>query len=1062
MSQLIQENQNLEKKDSKDFELADSNSNYNKNNNNNLQLEAKSYLPHDQKNAFVKMFFIPNSDLEVKLNLKQQAIWKGFPISDRFLYSFFCGYRCQTADKSRKFLVDEIIENKCMLDERIDFRDKYLSLKILKTGSFDIEPCIIHPYVKVSIMNLKTAKYLQKKNFEVPAILQTEKNLIIQHNLAQNILEFRESALDFIPPIATNPCDLRIKGESFAEWNEEIIINDSADNIFQSENIIFFEILDFNLFQNAYSSMREYSTEEFIFPIAWGYLKPVGFSQTYLGKHKIQLYKYKYKRTEIMKKLKLTNNSYLRTPDVLFEFNWFKKEKYQTYLEIELNIDFKPSIQDLTKEFYFRKYQNSVFLNEADNNLQNYYGDEFDKNKLLDKKKSKNDGLSDKEKQRRFLLAKRRRFIGEDCLLPDKLLFKFETGCMGVLTQEFSPNGKFLAVGCSDFSSLTTIKIFNVEDGKLSFHFRGHMNLIHSFSWSLDNTILVSAGSDNNVIIWQIPQDDSNNSDNYDYLDNDKIFKMTNITHPSYVYTTAILPEDSKDMIILATGCFDGFVRIYSVNFILEEPEENFGSNSPVKSPIRESHRSPKGVINSGSNIYRSISGRANSKIIIPKKTFAQYVMVTQIAINEEFLHQDYLLGSRTNWKMTGKDAAPLSQSQFYQAEKERRSKLSSPNFKFLNKNYNLNVSKYHANKNYFDSYRDNFDFERNYDLLDVNEYEKYREFEKNYKLYNVNGFDKHTDFDRNFRNNSKNKFDKYRDFNSFYKNNTKNKFYNSYDFKTEEYLKRMNIKKEDFMNLNEDEKYNLIEKTVLEHRHPNSLFFDELGKLYIGDSLGAIHIWEIRVINAKPICNKIKVFTHKEIEGDDINKIYIEPGPKRRLIVHSRDNCIRLIDISKDKLKVIVRYYGLKCSKMNIKSTVSPDGNYIISGSEEGKFYLWSLFSGTPMDIHKYECDIVDPIVDISWNNQYNMFAVSGFGHNYPLLVYVHERQELVLDQIEYKVKGEEEILMKKSNDYYENANIYAFNRKDKDKIISAYRENFSDFSKEYKSIIEPHIKNN
>jgi len=34
----------------------------------------------------------------------------------------------------------------------------------------------------------------------------------------------------------------------------------------------------------------------------------------------------------------------------------------------------------------------------------------------------------------------------------------------------------------------------------------------------------------------------------------------------------------------------------------------------------------------------------------------------------------------------------------------------------------------------------------------------------------------------------------------------------------------------------------------LLEHRHPNVLRFDDEGRLYIGDSLGSIHVWDIQV----------------------------------------------------------------------------------------------------------------------------------------------------------------------------------------------------------------------
>lgn len=37
--------------------------------------------------------------------------------------------------------------------------------------------------------------------------------------------------------------------------------------------------------------------------------------------------------------------------------------------------------------------------------------------------------------------------------------------------------------------------------------------------------------------------------------------------------------------------------------------------------------------------------------------------------------------------------------------------------------------------------------------------------------------------------------------------------------------------------------------KNLLEHRHPNSLQFDVDGRLYIGDSRGLVHVWDVDVL---------------------------------------------------------------------------------------------------------------------------------------------------------------------------------------------------------------------
>jgi len=85
--------------------------------------------------------------------------------------------------------------------------------------------------------------------------------------------------------------------------------------------------------------------------------------------------------------------------------------------------------------------------------------------------------------------------------------------------------------------------------------------------------------------------------------------------------------------------------------------------------------------------------------------------------------------------------------------------------------------------------------------------------------------------------------------------------------------------------------------ENLLEHRHPNMLKFDEEGRLYIGDSLGSIHVWDVHVKYNKVSVSKLKELSHTELNGDAINTLNLLPYEKKRLLVHSRDNCIRSID---------------------------------------------------------------------------------------------------------------------------------------------------------------------
>ena len=64
------------------------------------------------------------------------------------------------------------------------------------------------------------------------------------------------------------------------------------------------------------------------------------------------------------------------------------------------------------------------------------------------------------------------------------------------------------------------------------------------------------------------------------------------------------------------------------------------------------------------------------------------------------------------------------------------------------------------------------------------------------------------------------------------------------------------------------------------------------------------------------------------------------------------------------------------------IKSCISTDGQYLVSGSEDGKPYIWNVGTHDSYRTKKYECKFLDLVSDVDWNPKYNMFALSGFGH--------------------------------------------------------------------------------
>jgi len=106
--------------------------------------------------------------------------------------------------------------------------------------------------------------------------------------------------------------------------------------------------------------------------------------------------------------------------------------------------------------------------------------------------------------------------------------------------------------------------------------------------------------------------------------------------------------------------------------------------------------------------------------------------------------------------------------------------------------------------------------------------------------------------------------------------------------------------------------------RNLLNKKHPNCLSFDENGRLFVGDSFGQINVWQVTISFDRVIVPEDHHFLikHKEIEGDQINEIIIPEDSKNLLYVHSRDNCIRLIEYETSRgTRVKKRFFGSKCS---------------------------------------------------------------------------------------------------------------------------------------------------
>lgn len=132
-----------------------------------------------------------------------------------------------------------------------------------------------------------------------------------------------------------------------------------------------------------------------------------------------------------------------------------------------------------------------------------------------------------------------------------------------------------MAVACTTSQkSKTIIKIFDVTAGEQpKLILRGHYDLIHDMDWSQDDNYLVTASADGSAKVWDLrKKDTANDKERLNYTENDSIFFLQQLMHPSYVYGAKFFPdEQNNQQLIVATICFDQKVRLWTVRTLGSE-----------------------------------------------------------------------------------------------------------------------------------------------------------------------------------------------------------------------------------------------------------------------------------------------------------------------------------------------------------------------------------------------------------------------------------------------------------------------------------------------------------
>jgi len=149
-----------------------------------------------------------------------------------------------------------------------------------------LDPNVIHPFVRVHIINMDTCMYLRKDKPDAPGVYNKESCSRIDNNK----VIYREND-NFLLPFSTNFFDMRIKGQNQCSWKETFVVNQPANYLLKESTVLLFEILECNA--SLIEKGSELVTRELFYPVAWSYLRPLGTANIHMARTRLQLYRFK-------------------------------------------------------------------------------------------------------------------------------------------------------------------------------------------------------------------------------------------------------------------------------------------------------------------------------------------------------------------------------------------------------------------------------------------------------------------------------------------------------------------------------------------------------------------------------------------------------------------------------------------------------------------------------------------------------------------------------------------------------------------------------------------------
>ncbi|KAF7273176.1 jouberin-like isoform X1 [Rhynchophorus ferrugineus] len=352
---------------------------------------------------------------------------------------------------------------------------------IHKSDRLLLNSFVIHPVVKVHVVDIRNGKYFRKsdKNRSVTFYYENDSN-------------------DYILPVISNSYNLQENRSFYPKWEESIIFNEDFEYFVNKNVIIFFEIMDFSTSNIEVLKKNRKEYHKGWYKIAFAFLRIAGKEFPHINKKlRLQLF--------YMTDTKKLESDYCELWE-LWDKKTFKKYPSSLYVTIRSMISPTRILESFRSKTPLHKEVLTNIEDRADQSaeIQEQIEQEtFEINaKLKDMKRKRN-------------------------ILPEDFVFEIESYDDGCFVLKFSNDGKYLA--CSTrLGKEFYIIIYSVKDFEEKLRYQCQEGLIYSIVWSDDNQRLLTASSDRSLLIWNVKTN---------------TFQQI-LQHPSFVYTCDINSEN--------------------------------------------------------------------------------------------------------------------------------------------------------------------------------------------------------------------------------------------------------------------------------------------------------------------------------------------------------------------------------------------------------------------------------------------------------------------------------------------------------------------------------------